>query len=112
MYKKLTRRKTTIAINKSTEGERLELKVARITQQKEPIKDAVSQIYSSREEGVLPEYNIRNDKWETAVDGMAKVKDIHQGKRKKDDQKPEAGENKGASGASGPAETGASETTT
>ena len=53
-----------------SEGETIETKVARIIQNKEPITDGAPMIYTEREQGVLPEYDIRTDKWEIAQQAM------------------------------------------
>ena len=53
-------------------GEPIEIKIARLLSQEEPIKDQVPLIYTERKTGVNPEYNIRTDRfmkayrdWET-----------------------------------------------
>lgn len=43
------------------EGETIETKVARITQNKEPITDSAPIIFTEKKDGVLPAYNIRPD---------------------------------------------------
>lgn len=53
-----------------SEGETIETKVARIVQNKEPITDGAPMIYTEKEQGVLPEYDIRTDKWEIAQNAM------------------------------------------
>lgn len=55
------------------EGERIEVKVDRVTTQNEPIKDGAPPIYTERKEGVLPGYDIRTDRFEIAVEAMDKV---------------------------------------
>ena len=65
--------KTNIRQNKSTQGETIEVKVERITQNNEPIKDGAPIIYTERRDGVLPEYDIRTDRWEIANEAMGKV---------------------------------------
>lgn len=71
----------TINCNEATEGEHLETKVNRITQNKEAIKDAAPPIYTDRKDGVLAETNIRTDRWEVAADAMDKVTGTHRAKR-------------------------------
>lgn len=56
--------------SKGSEGETIETKVARIVQNKEPITDGAPMVYTEKEQGVLPEYNIRTDKWEIAQQAM------------------------------------------
>lgn len=52
------------------EGESIERKVARITENKEPINDGAPIIYTNREDGVIAAYNIRTDKWDIAQSAM------------------------------------------
>ena len=47
-------------------GESIENKVRRITENNEPITDGAPIIYTNREDGVLPSYNIRTDRWDVA----------------------------------------------
>lgn len=72
MYKKINpkRQKTTLKVNTSYEGETIEMKVRRILNNKEPIKDGAPLIYTERKDGVKPEMNIRTDRFELAVDAM------------------------------------------
>lgn len=65
--------KTDIVINKSYEGEPLEWTLARVTQTKEPIDNASPAVYTERKDGVLPETDIRTDRWEVAREAMDKV---------------------------------------
>lgn len=52
------------------EGETIENKVKRLTENKEPIKDAAPMVYTKKADGVLPQYNIRTDKWDLVLDKM------------------------------------------
>lgn len=61
---------TSIKRNTSYQGERIEEKIARIVNNKEPITDGAPIIYTDRSEGTRAEYNIRTDRWEVAVDAM------------------------------------------
>ena len=54
----------------SYEGEMLETKVKRLEENKEPIKDAAPTAYTNKKDGVLPQYNIRTDKWDLVLDKM------------------------------------------
>lgn len=56
--------------NNSYEGERIEEKVERFVNGGEPITDSAPMIYTERDEGVLPEYNIRTDRFDVAIDAM------------------------------------------
>lgn len=55
------------------EGETIEAKVNRIVNNREPITDGAPIIYTERKDGVLPEYDIRTDRWDIAIDAMDKV---------------------------------------
>lgn len=55
------------------EGETIETKVARIVQEKAPITDGAPIIYTDREQGVLPAYNVRTDRWDIAENAMDKI---------------------------------------
>lgn len=65
--------KTSIAVNESYIGERIEQKIERIITQNEPITDGAPTIYTERNDGVLPEYDIRTDRFDVAIDAMDKV---------------------------------------
>lgn len=65
--------KGTLKVNKSYEGEPIEEKVMRITTLKEPITDGAPLNYTERSDGVLPEFDIRTDRFEIAIDAMDKV---------------------------------------
>nr|WAE43681.1 MAG: hypothetical protein [Microviridae sp.] len=58
----------TIEQNDSQEGECIERRVERIMSQNEPITDGAPIIYTKRNEGVIPEYNVRTDRWDVALD--------------------------------------------
>ena len=55
------------------EGERLEIKIDRMTQNNEPIGDSAPLIYTPRKDGVIAAYDIRTDKWDIALSAMEKV---------------------------------------
>lgn len=64
------------------EGESIENKVRRITENNEPITDGAPIIYTKREDGVLPAYNIRTDRWEVAQAAMEAVNQANLAKSK------------------------------
>ena len=70
-----------IKYNKSYVGERLEEKIQRIASNKEPIKDGAPLIYTERKNGVMPEYNVKTDRFEVAVIAMDAVAKSHLAKR-------------------------------
>lgn len=55
------------------EGESIEKKVRRVVENKEPITDGAPIVFTEKKDGVLPQFNIRTDKWEIALDAMDKV---------------------------------------
>lgn len=52
------------------EGESIEEKVAKLIENNEPITDGAPIIYTEKKDGVLPQYNIRTDKWDIAQSAM------------------------------------------
>lgn len=81
MYKHNRINKTTLKRNKGYAGETLEQKINRIVNNKEPIKDGAPLIYQERKEGINPDYDIRTDRMEVAVEAMDKVARAHHAKR-------------------------------
>lgn len=73
MYKKEIPSVTNISRNTSYTAEPIENKILRIMNNKEPISDGAPLIYSERKDGVIPEYNMKTDRWEIAIDAMDKV---------------------------------------
>lgn len=63
-------------------GESIEAKVKRITENNEPITDGAPIIYTNRDDGVLPSYNIRTDRWEIAQQAMDAVNQANLAKSK------------------------------
>jgi hypothetical protein len=81
MYKYEKAKPTTIKVNASYQGERIEQKIQRIVNNKEPITDGAPIIYTERKDGVRPEYNIKTDRWEVAIDAMDVVSKTNTAKR-------------------------------
>ena len=73
MYRFTIPTQTDLKVNDSYEGETIEQKIERITTNKEPIKDGAPLIYTERKNGIEPQYDIRTDRWEIAIDAMDKV---------------------------------------
>lgn len=63
------------------EGEDIETKVARVIDNKEPIEQISPIIYTERKDGVLPQYDIRTDRFEVAQTAMDKVSKMRITKR-------------------------------
>lgn len=76
-------RKTTLRHYNVVEGETIENKVDRIINNKEPIKDAATVIYTDRKDGVRPEHDIRTDRFDLALDAMDAVHQKAKTDRKK-----------------------------
>lgn len=81
MYKQNTKKRTTLKVNTSYVGETIEQKINRIVNNKEPITDGAPLIYQERKDGVQPQYDIRTDRFEIAVEAMDKVASTHMAKR-------------------------------
>lgn len=58
---------------KSEEGESILTKVRRILDENEPLTDGAPLIYTPKEDGVKPEFDIRTDKWQIAINAMDRV---------------------------------------
>lgn len=58
--------KTQIYKNESEIGESIEAKLRKIFEEKEPITQKFERTYTNRKDGVLPEFNIRSDRFEIA----------------------------------------------
>lgn len=81
MYRQTIPKKSKLTGVKTYTGETIEQKVARITQNKEPITDSAPLNYTDRKDGVKPEFNIRTDKWEVAAEAQDKVAELHRAQR-------------------------------
>lgn len=100
MYKKNKMTKTSIELNQSVEGETIEMKIERIKNSKEPIKDGAPLQYTERKDGVIPAYNIRTDKGELAIEATDKLlknelkrrQDLIKEMSKKEDKKDDKAE--------------------
>ena len=78
---KNVKRTSDLIVNASVEGETIEMKVERITVNREPITDGAPMIYTQRKDGVLAGYDIRTDRFEIAIEAMDKVSKTNQAKR-------------------------------
>lgn len=70
-----------LRINNTTDGETIEMKVRRITENNEPITDSAPEIFTEKKDGVLPGYDIRSDRFDIAIDAMDKVTGMKRAKR-------------------------------
>ncbi|AXH74812.1 MAG: hypothetical protein [Microviridae sp.] len=73
MYKTQEITRKYLAVNNSYQGESIEIKIQRLVKNKEPLDGTVPLTYTEKKDGVLPEYNIRTDKWEVATEAMDKA---------------------------------------
>lgn len=71
------------------EGENILTKVRRILDENEPLTDGAPLIYTPKEDGVKPEYDIRTDKWQIAINAMDRVNAYKLSDYTKNGQKPE-----------------------
>ena len=73
---------TKMAINNSTEGESIEMKLERIINNKEPINaDGAPIIYTPRKEGVRASTNIRTDRFDVALEATDKIQKSYKARR-------------------------------
>lgn len=63
------------------EGESIEREVERLTTEKTPIESVSPQIFTEAKDGVLPEYDIRTDRWDIAMEAMDAVAASYRAKR-------------------------------
>lgn len=97
-------------VNASKEGETIEMKIERIVNNKEPIKDGAPILYTPRKEGVLASTNIRTDRFEIAAEAMGKTAKGYAARReergkpkeKKKDGEPESLQGKPPEGGTKP----------
>ena len=54
----------------SFEGESIEKKVSKLLENNEPITDGAPIIFTEKKDRVLPQYDIRTDKWDIAQSAM------------------------------------------
>lgn len=72
-HPEIPKRKSKLQSVETYEGESIEEKVKRILDTGEPIKDGAPLIFTDKKDGVLPEYDIRTDRFMVAIDAMDKV---------------------------------------
>jgi len=88
---KIIQTKGSIIQNTPEEGESLETKISRIVTNNEPITDGAPIIYMDRGDGIKPEFDVRTDRWDIALDAMDKVTKSKLAKRE-ERHKPKDGE--------------------
>lgn len=87
MYNKIKPSTTSIKRNESYQGETIEQKINRIVNNKEPIKDGAPLIYTERKDGIQPQYDIRSDRFEMAIDATDYISKSHIAKREENAKK-------------------------
>lgn len=69
------------SVNNKEYGESIEQKIRKVLTSGEPIEETAPMIYTDRKDGVLPEHDIRTDRFDIALDAMDKVTKSIQAKR-------------------------------
>lgn len=69
----IIKNKTSINLNQSVEGEKIETKIERIIVNKEPIDEEAPLIWQERSSGIDPACDIRTDRFDIAIDAMEAV---------------------------------------
>ena len=73
--------KTRIICNESVEGKSIEKELEKIMTQGVGIDNSAPLTYTERKDGVLPQYNIRTDRFEIAQNAMDKVSGTYKAMR-------------------------------
>lgn len=76
------------------EGETIETKIKRIVENKEPISDTAPTIYTDRDKGIYPGFNIRTDRFDIALEAMDVANRAKLATRKNKGMEPESEQNK------------------
>ena len=72
-YKTIEQDKETICTTEAFIGQSLEEKVYQAVNSKAPIEAVAPMVYTERKDGVLPETNIRTDRFEIAQEAMTTI---------------------------------------
>ena len=83
--------KSAIRTTDAYECDRLELKLRRLIESKEPIDENVTVplVYTERKEGVLPAYDIRTDRFDLAIMAMDAANKMRDAKRWQETDAPD-----------------------
>lgn len=65
--------KTNFDINESVEGQSIEEKMRETSINGQPVDNAAPLIYTDKKDGVLPQYDIRTDRWDIALQTTDKI---------------------------------------
>ena len=82
-FRKIKSNNEYLKTTKSFEGQSLEEKVFNAVNSKAPIEAVAPMVYTERKDGILPETNIRTDKWEVAQEAMTVISQGIQERRAK-----------------------------
>lgn len=77
----ITKKSSFDLLNEYYEAEPIERIVERVTYTNEPIEETAPLIYTERKDGVLPQYDIRTDTADLAIEAMELVTKNHLMKR-------------------------------
>lgn len=94
MIKRTILEKEGFKVNQSYEEEPLEIKLTRAMTTNEPISSVAPQIFTEKKDGARPEYDIRTDRFEVAMETMDRATKAHIAKREnafKEQEKEEQG---------------------
>lgn len=94
-----TIKRSLISVNNSYEGEPIERELEKIMSEGTELAVTGPPIYTAKKDGVLPEYNIRTDRFDIGQEAMGKI-NIQRMNYKPWEDKPEGGsegESKGSS---------------
>lgn len=93
MYKKVIYTETSLGINESTEGERIEKQIEKLLNSGDDVNQGQTRtvLYTERDKGVIGDYDIRADKFEQAINDAEVVTSAMRGKN---DKRREERENK------------------
>lgn len=73
MYKKITRTTTSLRINQSTEGKTIEQEIERLINDGVPVENEKQPIFTKPSEGVPYGTDVRDDKWDKAIEVNEKI---------------------------------------
>lgn len=93
-YKESGRVVSQIKRRPAQKGESIEEMVRRCTESKEPIEAIAPMIYTEKADGVQPQYNIRADRFDIALDAVDKYQKSQIAKQKKTEEETKGEEAK------------------
>lgn len=73
MLHKEIKQSTLLEVNNAYEGRSIEQKMRAILTSGEPIEETAPQIFTEKKDGILPQYDIRTDRFDIALEAMDKV---------------------------------------